>query len=176
MRASRRKCGSERHSVGRSSSAPWSNRPEGRPDFFGEDLRLLPGGEVAAFVDFVEVDELWIRLLRPAPWSWIELVGEDGHADWDLDALDVEEGQMALPVEAGRGDGSVREPVVRDVVEDVVSRKATGLPGKSARHELVAALVVVEHPGRQADRRVRDAVERLRAVGHLAGVAHAGCE
>ena len=41
------------------------------------------------------------------------------------------------------------------------------MSGKGTRDELVTLLVVVEHPGRQADRLVLDAVERLRAVAHL---------
>jgi hypothetical protein len=41
---------------------------------------------------------------------------------------------------------------VGDVVEDVVPRKAAGPPGESAGDELIAADVVIEHPGCQADR------------------------
>jgi hypothetical protein len=63
---------------------------------------------------------------------------------------------------------------VGDVVEDVVSREASRISGESARDQLVAELVVIEHPGRQPDRRVRDGVQRLRAVRHLVGIAHAG--
>src|SRR5215212_10317031 len=80
---------------------------------------------------------------------------------------------MALPIEASRGDRRVRQPVVSDIVEDVISRKASRISGERACDELVAALVVIEHPGRQTDRRVRDGVERLRPVRHLIGVAHA---
>ena len=32
--------------------------PERRPEFLGEELRLLPGGEVAALVDLVEVGQV----------------------------------------------------------------------------------------------------------------------
>src|SRR4051812_35376958 len=74
-----------------------SQRPEGRPHLLGEDLGLLPGGEVAAPRDPVVVDQVGIGLLRPALRRRIELVGEDGHADRELHALDVEERQMALP-------------------------------------------------------------------------------
>ena len=125
-----------------------------------EDLRLLPGGEVAAFVDLVVVDELGIRPLRPALRGRIQLVGEDGHADRDLDALGVEEGQLALPVEPRRGDRRVRQPVVGDVVEDVVAREAAGLPGEGARDELVAARRrgrASRRPGRPGSRRCRRA-------------------
>ena len=47
----------------------------------------------------------------------------------------------------------------------------SGLPSKDARDHLVAANVMVDHPGRQADRRIDDSVQRLRAVVHLEGVA-----
>jgi hypothetical protein len=89
---------------------------------------------------------------RPALRSRIELVREDGDANWDLDALDVEEGQLAFPVQTGRGYRRVRQPVMGDVVEDVVSRKAAGLPSEGARDELVASKVMIEHPGCQTDR------------------------
>ena len=138
-----------------------------------EELRLLPGREVTALVELVVVDELGIRLLRPAPRGLIELVGKGAHGDRDGDALRREEGELALPVEARRRDRRVRQPVERDVVEDVVARQALGLPVEDARDERVAARVVVEHPGGQADRRIRDRVQRLRAVRHLAGVAQA---
>ncbi len=42
--------------------------------------------------------------------------------------------------------------VMRDVVEDVVAREALGLSVEDARDELVAARVVIEEIGRQADR------------------------
>src|SRR5215208_897500 len=138
-----------------------TQRPEGVAQLLREDLRLLPGGEVPALLDPVVVNELRIRLLRPALRSRIELVREDGDTNRDLDARDVEEGQMALPVEAGRGHCRIRQPVVGDVVEDVVAREASRISGESACDELVAALVVIKHPGRQADRRVRDGGKRL---------------
>ena len=103
----------------------------------------------------------------------IDLVREDAHGDRDRDVLDGEERQLVLPVEARRGDRRVRQPVERDVVEDVVAREALGLSVEDAGDELVAAHVVVEHPGREADGRIRDPVERLRAVRHLEGVAEA---
>jgi hypothetical protein len=41
--------------------------------FGGKDFRLLPG-EVAAFANLVEVNQLGVRALRPAPWSRVDLV------------------------------------------------------------------------------------------------------
>ena len=54
---------------------------------------------MSAPVDHVEVDELRIGLLCPAPRSRIEFVRKDGHSDGDLDALDIEEAEVALPVQ-----------------------------------------------------------------------------
>jgi hypothetical protein len=54
--------------------------PEGRAELFAEQLRLLPGREVAALVDLVEVDEVArVCALGPAARSLVELVRE--HAD-----------------------------------------------------------------------------------------------
>src|SRR6516162_2144621 len=80
-----------------------AQRPERCPDFGREQVRLLPGGEVVALVDLVEVDELGIGLLSPAPRHLVELAREDAHRGRDGDALDVEEPELVLPVEAGRG-------------------------------------------------------------------------
>jgi hypothetical protein len=80
----------------------------------------LPSGEVVAPVDLVEVDELRVRLLGPAPRRLVELHGEDGHGGGHGGALDVEEAEFVLPVEPSRGDPGVRQPRERDVVEDLV--------------------------------------------------------
>src|SRR6266481_8692807 len=57
-----------------------AQRFEPRAKFGHEDLRLFPRREVSAFVDLVVVDELGIRLLRPAPRGLIELVRKPGHS------------------------------------------------------------------------------------------------
>src|SRR4029079_6334039 len=101
-------------------------RLERRPKIGHEDLRLLPGRKVAAFVGLVVVDELRIGLLRPAPRSLIELLRKGAHGRRDGDVLRGEERELALPVQAGRRDRRVRQPVERDVVEDVVARQALG--------------------------------------------------
>src|SRR3954469_10360230 len=114
-----------------------TQRTEGGSHLLREDLGLLPRGEVTALVDSVVVEEVRIRLLRPALRSGIELVREDGHSGWELDALDVEERQLALPVEACRGDPRPGQPVVGDVVEDVVPREPPGIAGEGTGDELV---------------------------------------
>src|SRR5262249_44863497 len=105
-------------------SAPFvlsAQRPEGRAQLAREEIRLLPRGEVIAAVDFVEVDEVRVRLLGPAPRRLVELAREDADGRGDGGALDVEEAERVLPVEAARGDPRVRHPGHRDVVEDLVA-------------------------------------------------------
>src|SRR5215469_10330570 len=82
-----------------------AQRLERRPHLGGEELGLFPGGEVAAPVELVVVDEvLGIRALRPAPRRLVELVGKDADGKRDRDRLSVEEGCLVLPIQAGRGD------------------------------------------------------------------------
>ena len=86
-------------------------------------------------------------------------------------ALKKSEFAPILPNRYGRhGKRRVRQPRDRDVVEDVVSREAFGLSVKDARDERVAARVVIEEIRRQADRRIRDSVQRLRTEPHLVPV------
>ena len=99
-------------------------RPERRAHLVREQLRLLPGGEVAAAVELVVVDEVVrIGALGPAARGLVELVGEDADGERDRDVLGVEEVRLVLPVQASRGDPGVGQPVERDVVEDVVARE-----------------------------------------------------
>src|SRR5262249_19594211 len=99
----------------------------------------------------VVVNELRIGLLGPAPRSWIQLVRKRAHGNGDGHAFDSEEAELVLPVETARGNRRVRQPGKRDVVEDVVSREAPGLPGKGARDQFVAACVVIQKIGGKAD-------------------------
>ena len=82
---------------------------------------------MAASVELVEVDEVvGIGALGPAPRGLVELVGEDAYRIGDGDGLGVEEVSLVLPVETSRGNPAVRQPVERDVVEDVVSCELAG--------------------------------------------------
>src|SRR5215212_1243377 len=148
-----------------------AQRPESQPHLVGEDLRLLPGRKVPALGDLVEMDEIVIREPSPAFWGRVELVRKGGHGNRQGDALGGEEGQLALPVQPSRRDRRLRQPVERDVVEDVVSREALGLSVEDAGDERVAPRVVIEHPGRETDGRVHNRVKRLRTKRHLIGVA-----
>src|ERR671917_2274946 len=79
-----------------------------RSNLLREDLGLFPRREVAALVDRVEVDEVRIRLLRPASRRLVLLAGKDGYGDRHGDALDVEEAALVFPVETRRRDPGVR--------------------------------------------------------------------
>ena len=98
------------------------------------------------------MDQVGIGFLRPAARRRVQLVGEDADANREGDALGGEEGQLAFPVETRRGDPRVRQPLERNVVEDIVSGEALGLAVKDTRHERLTRRVVIEHPGGQADR------------------------
>ena len=113
-----------------------------------------------AFVELVVMDEFGIGTLRPTPRRRIELVGKDAHGNRDGNSLGVEipEFPPILPIETGPGKRRVRQPGERDVVEDVVAREALGLTHKDARDQRVAARVVIEEIGRQADGRIRYSV------------------
>jgi hypothetical protein len=80
------------------------------------------------------------------PRGRIEFVGEDAHGNRDGDAFGIEIPELApiLPVETGAGKRRVRQPGDRDVVEDVVARRAFGFSLKSACDQLVAASVVIK--------------------------------
>src|SRR5439155_14085380 len=116
-----------------------------------EQLGLLPGGKMPALVELVVVDEVGIGLLRPTPRHLIELVRKDAYGYGDGDALWVEEAELVFPIEASRRDPRVRQPVVGDVVENVVSGKALGLSVEDTYDQRQASRVVVEHPGGEAD-------------------------
>ena len=128
---------------------------EGRPELLREQLGLFPGGEVAASVEPVVVDEVVrVGALGPAPGSLVQLVGE--HADGERygDGLGIEEARVVLPIEASRGDPGVGQPIEGDVVEEVVSREAVECPLQDLGDQagLTGPVAVVEHEGREIDR------------------------
>src|SRR5262249_55238444 len=101
-----------------------------RADFGRKKLRLLPRGEVAALVHLVEVDEVTVGSLYPAPRRAPELAGEDREYRGKGDLPLIDDARV-LPVEPRRGGPGVGDPVERDVVQDRVSGEAAlGAPFK----------------------------------------------
>ena len=123
-----------------------------------------------AFGQAVAVDEVGIRLLCPAPRRRVELVGKDAHGSRQLHAFRGKESELAFPVQASRGNGGVRQPIERDIVEDVLSRQSLRLPVNYTCDETVAAIVVVEHPGSQPNWGIYERVQCLRSAPHFLGV------
>src|SRR5260221_3790396 len=105
-----------------SASRVSAQRLERGPEFLGEGLRLLPGRKVPAFVEPVVMNEFGKRFLCPTPRGCIELIGKGAHGNRDGDVLRGEKGELVLPIETRRRDRRIRQPVERDVVEDIVSR------------------------------------------------------
>ena len=87
---------------------------------------------MTALVEFVVVDKIGISPLRSTPRAQIDLVRKDANGNRDGDAFDTEIGERVFPVETGSGKRRVRQPGDRDVVEDIVLRKALGLTVKDA--------------------------------------------
>src|SRR5687768_11763870 len=98
-------------------------RFERRAYLYREELWLFPGGEVTAFVELVVIDELGVGPLRPASRGLILFAREYAHGNGNGDALGVEKATLVFPIETRRRDPRVRQPVERDVVEDLIPRQ-----------------------------------------------------
>src|SRR6516225_3059767 len=81
-----------------------AKRLEPRTKLLGEELWLLPSGEVSALLHLVVVDEIWIGSLRPVPGRLVEFVGENAHSGRDFDPLRTEKGDLVLPRKTSRRD------------------------------------------------------------------------
>src|ERR1041384_4905247 len=103
-------------------------RFERRSHFTNEQLWLFPRREVSAFGKTVVVDKVHIRFLCPALGRLINFFRKRAHGDRKLDAAHVEEAATGrksmprVPVETRRRDRGIRQPIERDVVENVVAR------------------------------------------------------
>src|SRR5262249_16525144 len=131
---------------------------ECRTQLGGEELRLLPGGEVAAPGDRIVVGEPGVDRLDPTARSSPDLAGERREADRNRDRRRGLTGRTGnrppkFPVRPGGRRAGAGQPVQRDIVEDVVPGEvADGLAVDERAGDLVVAVrVVVEHPGRQPD-------------------------
>ena len=80
---------------------------------------------------------------------------------------------LCFPVEARRGDRRVRQPIERDVVEDIVPGQPLRLSVEDAGDHTVTADVVIQNPGRKAGRQIHNSLKRLWPVRHLMRVAKA---
>ena len=115
---------------------------------------------MAAPVGLVEVGEAGEDHLDPAARGREDLAGEVRVADRNRDRRRSLAGRTGcglgpseLPVPPGGRGAGARQPVQRDVVDDVVPGEiARGLAVDERAGDLVVAVrVVVEHPGRQPD-------------------------
>src|SRR3954469_2511340 len=108
-----------------------TQRSERRSHLGTKQHRLLPSGEMAAFLEPVVINEFRVRLLGPASRGRIDFVRESANGDRERDASDVEETSSRrnlrrIPVEARRRDRSVGQPVQGYIVQNVVSRETLG--------------------------------------------------
>src|SRR5262249_3617833 len=105
---------------------------------------------MTALVRLVVVNELGVGSLGPTPRSLILLAGKAAHSCRDLHASDVEKTALVFPVETGRRNACVRQPIQRDVVENLVTRHFAGVAGRTAhsgneRGRWLAVTVTVIH-------------------------------
>src|SRR4051812_7093290 len=97
------------------------------------------------------MDQFGISPLRPTPRSLVEFVRKGAHCGWDSDTFGVEKRKLAFPIQASRRYARVRQPIERDVVEDVLSAQPLRLSIKDACDQRVTARIVVEHPSRKTN-------------------------
>src|SRR5258707_11288925 len=140
------------------TEADSSQRSEGSKDLFTKKFRLFPGREVPALWESVVVDQFGIGFLCPGLRGCIDLIGKHTHGSRDRHTFRSEQAKLAFPIETSRRDRRIRQPVERDIVEDVVSRQALGLTVENPCDDRLTARVVVEHPCRQAYRSIRPPV------------------
>src|SRR5258708_3166562 len=98
------------------------------------------------------MDELGKCPLGPTLRRLVKLVWEGGERKGWGHPGGRENGKAFFPKKTSRGNRRGRQPVKRDVVEDVVSRKALGLAVKDACDEFVTSYIVIEYPRGQSNR------------------------
>src|SRR5258705_8828468 len=93
-------------------------RSEGGAQLGGEKLRLLPRGEVSAFVDFMKIDQVFIGAACPRLRGAIDVLWKysDGHRRRDLGGLfrgrtKDAAARAVLPGQPPRRGFAVRQPV-----------------------------------------------------------------
>jgi len=125
---------------------------------------------MSTFAELVVMDQFGVRPLCPASWGWKDFFGENAHGNRDGDAFGIDMPKFApiLPLETGARKRRVRQPGDRDVVEDVVARKAAGrLPVNERRATVLLAervvIRVVRSLERKLERKVRSSTSRIAA-------------
>src|SRR6185436_12286114 len=98
---------------------------------------------------------------------------KSAHRNRDGHTLRSEKRELVFPIQSSRRNCRARQPIERDVVEDVISRQALCLAVKDACDEFVTSNVVVYHPCCEADWGILERIQRLRPVIHLLRVAEA---
>jgi hypothetical protein len=115
---------------------------------------------VPAFINLVVIDEFVISALCPTPRGFIVFARKDGHRSRDGDVDGVVKADLIFPIKASRRNRGVRQPVERDVVENVVSCKVacgvlvdrTPEYGRGDRRcRLGITIAVIKKPGCQPD-------------------------
>lgn len=94
---------------------------------------------MAAFVVLLVIDEFGINSLCPAPRGLKDLARKGAKGGRDGDVFRGKKAERVFPIDTSRGDRRVRQPVERDVVEDIVSRKTIGLTVEDACKKRVMA-------------------------------------
>jgi hypothetical protein len=105
---------------------------------------------VPAFIEDVVIDEFGIGPLCPTPRGCIDLVRKNAYSNRDGDVFGVEKGELIFPIKTSRRDRRVRQPVQRNVVQDVIPCEAARLSGEDAYDERLTSGVVVKYPGCEA--------------------------
>src|SRR3954464_1609544 len=119
---------------------------------------------MAALFGSMVVNELGVGFFGPASGRLILLAGEDGYCDRDLHTFSVEEAALVFPIETRREDPGIRQPVKRDVVENLVPRQLAGGARSAVQSRndrgggLAVGVIVIEKPGREENRGICQSV------------------
>ena len=151
-----------RRRTGRASRPVLGSNPERSDRQRGARVRrrsaaAAPKPKVSASIDLIVMDQVGDTPALPSSAALHTARREKRSWPRGWDALGVEEAALVFPIEAERAEiPSVRQPIERDVVEPLVTRKLTrGARGPvragDRRRWLAVGVIVVEAPGSQAD-------------------------
>src|SRR5215469_1776226 len=94
-----------------------TKRTKRRAQFFGEQLGLLPRGEMSALAGLVKVDQVRVGAANPGFWWAVDVFGKHRHGNGKCNIRGFLGGRhdgavaLVLPVKASCRRGGVREPV-----------------------------------------------------------------